>query len=421
MGKTLLRPAAILGRWLFRQLFVRLYRLCFLVRRIFRRLGLPAKGRIMSVLVNRYVAHAAVAGIVFFVSASNISAREVRADAPGEESVIFSLLNGGEDEGLVEEMVGAGGPTVTASYWGEDALMAPLAAGGIDDINYEEEASLNSEIVGGAAVIQPTLPDGSPSVAPRTKTEFHVVLPGDTLNGIAQRFGVSVSTILWENKLSARDFIRPGDRLVILPVSGISHSVVKGDTLTKIASRYGSDMDKILAWNSSGVTSELRVGDKILVPDGVPPAPPAPPRLASVRSIITPTNPGARGSVRGTGGMAWPTTWRVITQYFNWRHSGLDVDGDYNTPIFAADAGIVTHSGWGATHGGYGFYIELDHGNGLITRYGHASKIFVNVGDQVERGQKMGMVGTTGRSTGTHLHFEVIRNGRKVNPLEYIR
>jgi len=417
--KIFFRPVAVIGRWAFRYLFVHLYRLGFLIRRILRRLGIPAKGKVMAVLANRYVAHAAVAGIVFFVSASNMTAREVRADTPGEKSALFSLLSGGEGVGYIEEVAADPDATRPVSYWGSGNLVASPGDGGTDDINFEEEAALNSELANGSAVLQPALPEDSPSTAQRTKIEYYVVRPGDSLNGIAQRFGVSAGTILWENNLTARDVIRPGDRLTILPVSGVSHTVKKGDTLSKIASRYDSEMEKILAWNSPGVTAELRIGDKIIVPDGAPPAPPAPPRLASVRSIVTP--PAARGNTGGSGKMAWPTAWRVITQYFRWRHSGVDIDGDYNTPIYAADAGVVTHSGWGRTKGGYGIYIDIDHGNGLLTRYGHASKIFVKAGDEVARGQSIGMVGTTGRSTGTHVHFEVIRGGRKMNPLEYIR
>lgn len=405
---------------MFHTVFVHLYRLTFGIRRLFRRLGLPAKGKVMAIFANRYVAHAAMVGIVFFVSATNISAREVRADTPGEKSMLFSLLSGGEDDGFVLEVIpdSSLSSLTNGPYWGSGTVSAPLA-GDVDDINFEDEAALNPELAGGVALLQPTLPEGAPSVAPRTTTELYVVRAGDSLNLIAERFGVSVNTILWENKLSAGDVIRPGDRLTILPVSGVSHTVKKGDTLAKIASRYGSEMDKILAWNSPGVTAELRIGDKIIVPDGAPPAPPVPVRLAPVRSIVAP--PASRGNAGGSGKMAWPTSWRVITQYFRWRHSGVDIDGDYNTPLYAAEAGIVTHSGWGRTKGGYGIYIDIDHGNGLVTRYGHASKVFVKAGDQVARGQSIGMVGTTGRSTGTHVHFEVVRNGRKVNPLEYIR
>jgi murein DD-endopeptidase MepM/ murein hydrolase activator NlpD len=144
--------------------------------------------------------------------------------------------------------------------------------------------------------------------------------------------------------------------------------------------------------------------------------------IAPIRSIFVPSGATPNRSTR----LQWPTSGHVITQYFGvwehvsgWRvHTGLDVAGNYSSPIYAADDGIVIYSGW---HGGYGYSIDLDHGNGMVTRYGHSSKLLVKVGDYVKRGQVIAMVGTTGWSTGPHLHFEVRINNRAVNPLGYLR
>ena len=106
----------------------------------------------------------------------------------------------------------------------------------------------------------------------------------------------------------------------------------------------------------------------------------------------------------------------MITQYYGWRHTGLDIDGHYDSPIYASHDGTVTTAGWNS--GGYGLQILVS-GDGFTTRYAHSSKMFVKVGDTVKKGDVIAMVGTTGRSTGTHLHYEVYVNGSRVNPLSY--
>jgi murein DD-endopeptidase MepM/ murein hydrolase activator NlpD len=118
-----------------------------------------------------------------------------------------------------------------------------------------------------------------------------------------------------------------------------------------------------------------------------------------------------------TAKLLWPTSGHVITQYYGWKHTGVDIDGDYSSPLYAAADGTVQKAGWNS--GGYGLMILIDHPNGMTTRYGHASKLFVKAGDSVKKGQVIAMMGTTGRSTGTHLHFEVYVNGKRTNPLAY--
>jgi len=129
------------------------------------------------------------------------------------------------------------------------------------------------------------------------------------------------------------------------------------------------------------------------------------------------------GTSRGSGsvsGLQWPLSGR-ITSYYGYRsggfHSGIDIDGVTGQPYYAASAGKVVLAGYA---GGYGYCIIIDHGNGVATRYAHSSKLLVGVGDQVSKGQNIGLVGSTGKSTGSHLHFEVIVNGSTVNPLNYL-
>jgi murein DD-endopeptidase MepM/ murein hydrolase activator NlpD len=117
--------------------------------------------------------------------------------------------------------------------------------------------------------------------------------------------------------------------------------------------------------------------------------------------------------------LLWPTALRVINQYYGWRHTGVDIDGDYKDPIYASEDGVVETAGWNS--GGYGLQIVINHQNGMKTRYAHASKLFVKVGQAVKRGEVIAMVGTTGRSTGTHLHYEVYVGGVRKNPLAYTK
>ena len=161
---------------------------------------------------------------------------------------------------------------------------------------------------------------------------------------------------------------------------------------------------------------KLKIGQELLIPDGEPYQ--AAHRItAPVADLFTAPSKASKPA-SSDGSWVWPTDWHVITQYYGWKHTGVDIDGNYSTDNYAARSGVVIYSGW---KGGYGLTVEIDHGNGYVTRYGHHSKIYVSVGDFVTAGQALGRTGTTGYSTGTHLHFEVIKNGKFQNPLDYVR
>lgn len=254
----------------------------------------------------------------------------------------------------------------------------------------------------------------------RTEIIYYAVQNGDTISAIARRFGLTINTILWANNLNANSFIRPGDKLTILPYSGVLYTVKSGDTVSKIASKYGVEASKILSCNDLG--AGLKAGQKIIVPGAKKLAETvARPRTSASRSglsLISNLTQSAPSRNTGSGKMAWPTQGRRITQYFSWRHLGLDIANKIGTPIYAADDGVVIFAGWAT---GYGNSIVIDHGGGIKTRYGHASKLFVSVGDEVSRGDNIMAMGSTGWSTGSHLHFEVIVSGSKYNPLNYVR
>jgi LysM repeat protein len=286
--------------------------------------------------------------------------------------------------------------------------------------------------VGGRVIAKPLIiPGGEPRT--RIDIENYTIVAGDSIPSIAAAFGVSVETILWENNLSNNDVIRPGKVLRIPPVTGVMYTIVRGDTVKKIADFYKAKPEDIIAFNKLGADgSGLVTGNRIMVPRGKKPAP-APTTAVAVVPRTT-GRPGVKGVSRValpqgapgdpfTSGFIWPTTAKVLVRGLGFGHTGLDVathDGSaFGRPSFAAQSGVVKFAGW--NNGGYGNLIIIQHDNGFETYYGHHSQIFVSPGQYVERGQTIGAIGSTGRSTGPHLHFEIRINGKIVNPLDYVR
>ncbi|MCX6741080.1 MAG: M23 family metallopeptidase, partial [Candidatus Parcubacteria bacterium] len=165
----------------------------------------------------------------------------------------------------------------------------------------------------------------------------------------------------------------------------------------------------------------INIGDELFIPGGrklATPVAPTPMRSTPPSYVNYGNIPSALPS--GTR-LQWPTTAYRITQYFGWRHTGIDIADKSRPPVYAAEDGVVIKAQVGGYNGGYGNNIIIDHGNGLNTLYGHLTSLNVHVGDSVSRGQVIGIMGTTGRSTGIHLHFEVRVGGKRVNPLGYVR
>ena len=238
------------------------------------------------------------------------------------------------------------------------------------------------------------------------------VAPGDTLSDIAARFGVDEATIIQASGLDHPDQLSIGQKLTILPVAGVLHRVQPGDTLVDIAARYGVTVEDVVRANAlAGDT--LQVDQELVVPGGKPPVAMAATRDVSARG-------GGRGSVVS---MVWPASGGIST-YFGERggfwprgHSGIDIAAGWGAPVRAAADGWVAAVRFG---GPYGRYIVLNHGDGLQTLYAHLSAAYVDVGEEVGRGQVIGAVGSTGLSTGPHLHFEVVVWGQEVDPLTYL-
>ncbi len=287
----------------------------------------------------------------------------------------------------------------------------------------------------------------------------HRVQPGESLNAIAQRYGISPQTIRWANRITGA--VTAGQELVILPVDGVLHTVTRGQTVGRISQLYNIPAEEIAKQNriKGGF---IVAGQQLVIPGGRPvsdptivasnpPVQPAPGqdrlrfdgRLPDRNIALTFSRPGQPTAPRGSGGRAVPGASApkqnvqpvqtagllqmpcnncFYTQYFHRGHYAVDIQTKGGGPIFAAEGGTVIRSdtGW---NGGYGNVIEVDHGNGLVTLYAHNKELYVTEGDQVSRGQQIAWMGNTGfvyGKTGIHTHFEVRQNGVKKNPQLYL-
>jgi len=230
-----------------------------------------------------------------------------------------------------------------------------------------------------------------------TRISIYIVRQGDSLSQIAKMFGVSVNTIVWSN--SIKGSIHEGDELIILPISGVNHKVIKGDSIRSIATKYKADIDDILNYNDLKSTDILTIGEIIMVPDGEITAVPL------VSSLTTST-------LRNAGGPLYKNYYiRPIdggrkSQGLH-GYNGVDIAAPSGTPVYASADGVVIVARSSGYNGGYGSYAVVSHSNGTQTLYAHLSRVTVSSGDVVFKEQTIGLVGSTGKSTGSHLHFEI--------------
>lgn len=283
-------------------------------------------------------------------------------------------------------------PVLSASINRNPNVGAPIAlatSGDVALVSYSGPAGTTADIVG--------------SVSP-DRISVYVVRKGDTLGEIAGMFGVSINTVKWANNLSSAADVHIGDTLVILPVSGVERIIIKGDTLKSIARKYGADANEIATFNDLDPVAPLEIGSTLIIPGGEI-APAASNAVKSSARKISEPYLGGGGSVQ-IGYYENPMPGALITQGIHgW--NGIDLGAARGTPIHAAADGIVIvarGSGW---NGGYGNYAVITHDNGSQTLYGHMKSVIVSPGQSVSSGQIIGYEGSTGLSTGAHLHFEV--------------
>lgn len=254
---------------------------------------------------------------------------------------------------------------------------------------------------------------------PRTGVITYTVGINDTVLGIAEQFKLNPNTITWANQDDVTEpfFMEVGQVLRIPPIDGVLHTVKSGDTVAKIAKKYRVKAEDIVAYEPNGLASvdDALTADTVLIVPGGDRTP--------VEQVASVPAPSARGGTSYSApwrsrGFVWPTSGSITQRFWLPSHPAIDIGTPRGTPVVAADEGTITYAGWSTV--GYGNMILIDHGDGYVTRYAHLSRIDVNYGDYVARGQGIGAVGSTGRSTGPHLHFEVLTGGRAYNPLTYL-
>lgn len=256
-----------------------------------------------------------------------------------------------------------------------------------------------------------------PEERQRTQYLSYIVQSGDTLYSIGNNFKVSIDALKYVNNLYDGSILKVGSEIVIPPASGLIHKVESGDTLVSIAAKYSVPAQAIADFNYLLEPNRLALGTELVIPDAKIPQP----VVIDLPYIPATVNQGATDTNAKKGWCMWPTSATVITQNFSWYHNGLDIGASWGgamPPIYACAGGTVTRAGWDPF--GLGLHIRVDHGNGYETVYGHMSRLDVSYGDKVKKGEVMGLMGSTGRSTGPHVHFMVKYNGSPQDPLKYI-
>jgi len=433
------KPGRVILRIVFYKIVVRFYSAYLSLLNKMGWKGL--RGNTFNFLFNQKLVHVLVVMMTIFSVFVNMISKTKAEDQINDMSgTILSQLvqgefqNAPEDQQLIIETFDSESSisSLHQSYLDNLSSFKPQARVSTEQ-EVDEDEIITDETTG--SIVRQDRVSTKISKKPREQTIVYTVKIGDTISTIAEEFEISVSTILWENNLTAYSIIRPGNTLDILPVSGVSHLVKKGENVTLLANKYSVTEDEIINFNKLDNSGRLAMDQKIIIPGGRKinenssvDKPTTYSGLAVIKKFISKSDEGTSlvkniakdfNAVPLQGNkMNWPTVGNRISQYYSWKHHGLDIANKIGTPLYAADAGVVEMAGWGT---GYGNQIVIDHGGGKKTRYAHASKFYVEKGEKVAKGQIIAAMGSTGWSTGSHLHFEVIINGVKYNPLNYIK
>lgn len=341
-----------------------------------------------------------------------------------------SLLNQNELAAPVQESLVTQPPALKEGAGGQTASAIALA-------DLSQSGDLNLDYGGGItrkSQLLTTIPN-----RPRVTVITYTVQTGDSLFSIADQFNLQPETVLWGNFEILEDnphLLSTGQVLNILPTDGTYYKWNTGDSMAQVAEFFDTDPQAILSYPGNNIdltttdafttSTGIQEGAWVIVPGGRRPfkdwGPPA----------ISRSNPataryygdGFCGSVYegavGTGTFVWPTTDRSISGYtYTGIHPAIDIAGSTGNPVFAADNGVVVFSGW--SNYGYGYMVVIDHGNGWQTAYAHLSAVGAGCGQSVFQGSYIGALGSTGNSSGPHLHFELVYNGAKPNPLDYLQ
>ncbi|ASJ22283.1 metalloendopeptidase [Brachyspira hampsonii] len=239
------------------------------------------------------------------------------------------------------------------------------------------------------------------------KYDEYIIEEGDNLTTISRKIGANLDTLVSVNKISNANRLRPGQKIVIPNRNGLLYTIKKDESLEDIAERYDVSLNRVLSFNKISNPNDIKVGEDIFLPGAKYTLDERIDKFGQMFSL--------------------PTTITRISSVFGYRvhpitgvrtkHMGVDIPGRLNTPVYAARKGKVIFAGYS---GGYGNLVIVRHDKGYTTYYGHLNSITTRAGATVGVGVMIGRMGSTGRSTGSHLHFEVRRNGVALNPADFI-
>lgn len=326
--------------------------------------------------------------------------------------IAITQMGGGEDESIIKEagLMGKINPesnffTKTACAYYENTAVDGLI------VDWETLIQNNSSFLEEFFVIIDSnnlMAVNSPiqlylNQAKRHGTIVYNVKEGDTMGKIASDFGVSLNTILWANNLKSGSVIKPGQELIILPVSGVRHFVKEGETIVSIARKYKVSQDEIKEFNNIKDENALAAGQELIIPNGQLPTAVS---LASAYGL-KPMSIDITHWQRIDGFFTYPTDggWnKGVLHYYN----AVDIINTCGSPIYAAAEGIVSETrGDNRYNAGYGNLVKIQHYNGTATVYAHLGDVLVKEEDKINQGKLIGRMGDTGNANGCHLHFEV--------------
>lgn len=318
--------------------------------------------------------------------------------------IVASLVGGGLSwKHKQEKRVTDTTESITESAINPETINIPLSAESGADSSIDRGVHLFTNI---------------PVDLPRYEPINYVVQRGDSLSAIANKYSITVASILYNNKAELNDDahrLRPGMTLLLPPVDGLYYTWKEGDTIEKVAGEYKADPEAIIEFPGNEIDlvdpNDIKPGTLIMIPGGK-------------RELIDWSPPVVTNStcgMVGSGSFIWPVAGEPHTisgNTFSAGHLGVDMTAIEGDVVLAADSGVVTFAGW--SQYGYGNMIQIDHCNGYVTLYAHLNAIFVAVGQSAGQGDQIGTAGNTGNSFGAHLHFEIRLGGAAVNPLDYI-
>ncbi|HLB65310.1 MAG TPA: peptidoglycan DD-metalloendopeptidase family protein [Anaerolineales bacterium] len=326
-----------------------------------------------------------------------------------------------------------GGPSSPAAGAAAGATPGAQAAASISDLPPYSGGPLLEAGISRQAMAHTVFP-----TRPRLEVIRYVVQSGDTVFGIAENFNLNPQSILWGNYDVLTDDphnLQPGQELNVPPVDGTLYTWHQGDTLAGVAGFFGVEPQDIADWPGNDIppgsdlsNPPIEAGSLVMVPGGHREFTNwSAPRISRTDPAVARLlGPGACAAAYdgpiGDGVFGWPTNLHYLTGYDYSpaaNHPAIDIAGDEGHAIYASDDGVIVYSGW--HNGGYGLVIVIDHGNGWQTLYAHLSQINFVCGQAVYQGNVIGLMGSTGNSSGAHLHFEIMHETYgKVNPWDFL-